>query len=180
MVDTLFSNNDLSTFLNMQEDLIRQKIQMGDVDDLIRKNPENVIEQLRNKYALEPVNTDWKEKDPKKTIQDDVMKVSFHITFTGDPRLLQYRPSHYRMETVLGTVCGPDRIDMEIVGQINRDDFKRELDRWRENLKFHLNNVNKDVNNFNQTLSAKIKSMIDMRIEQIRSADDEMASMGFS
>ena len=180
MVDTLFSDGDMFTFLDEQEDRIRQEIQAGGMDDLIRKDPENAIERLRDKYVLKPVRTDWEKKDPKRTIQDGVMKVSFHITFTGDPHLLQYRPSTYRMESVLGTVYGQDRITVEIAGHLGSGDFKREIEQWRGSLEFHLNNVNADAGNFNSTLPAKIKSMIDARAEQIRSADDEMGNMGFS
>lgn len=180
MVDTLFSNDDMFTFLNEQEDRIRQEIQAGGMDGPIRKDPENAIELLRDKYVLKPVRIDWEKKDSKRTIQDDVMKVSFHITFTGDPHLLQYRPSTYRMESVPGTVYGQDQIAREITGLIGREYFKRELERWQESMEFHLNNANSDADNFNRVLPAKIKSMIDARTEQIHSADDEMDDMGFS
>ena len=87
MVYTLFSNDDMFTFLDEQEDRIRQEIQTGGMDDLIRKDPENATEQLRDKYVLKPVRIEWEKTDPKRTIQDGVMKVSFYITFTGDPHL---------------------------------------------------------------------------------------------
>ena len=180
MVDTLFSNVDMYTFLDEQKDRIHQKIQTGGMDDLIRKDLENVVEQLCDKYVLKPVKIDWKKKDPKQTIYDDVMKVSFHITFTGDPNLLQYRPTTYRMESVPGTVYGQDRIVMEIAGRLGGNDFNHELERWQKSIEFHLNNANTDADNFNRALPAKIKSMIDARAEQIRSADAEMDSMGFS
>ena len=150
------------------------------MDDQIRKDPENAIEQLRDKYVLKPVRIDWEKKDPKRIIHDGVMKVSFYITFTGDPCLLKYQPSTYRMESVPGIVYGQDRITMEITGHFGRDDFKHELELWRKSLEFHLNNANIDANNFNRALPAKIKSMIDARIGQIHSADDEMDNMGFS
>jgi len=179
MNGTLFSNDDMSTFLGGHEDLMRQEIQAGYWDNIIQQEPENAIERLRDKYTLEQIKINWEKKDPKRTIHNDVMEVSFYITFTGDSSLLRYKPSQYRVESVPGTVYEQNRIAMKITGQLGMDDFKRELDRWRESLEFHLHNANADADKFNRALPTKIKSMLDVRTEQIRKADDEMVSMGF-
>ena len=175
----MFSDGDMFTFLDRQKDRIHQEIETGDMDDLIRKEPEKAVELLRDKYTLKLVKINWEKRDPERTIRDDVMEVSFHITFTGDPHLLQYRPRRYRMGSVPGIVDGQDRIAMVITGRLGKDDFQHEFERWQESLEFHLNSTNADADDFNRAMPTKIKSMIDVRAEQLRRADDEMGSMGF-
>lgn len=179
MVGALFSDGIMHTFLDEQRYNIRQEIQEGGMDDLIREDPENAIQQLCEKYTLQTVSIDWEKKNPKQATKDDVMKVSFHVTFTGDSRLLRRQPTQFRLEVVAGTIVKPNQIIVEIVGRLGRDDFKRMLERWQKSVEFHLNNANKDADNFNRTLPATIKPLVDARAEQLRKGDDEMSNMGF-
>ena len=127
MTGALFSSTKLDSFLEGRVHHIRQKIQAGDLDGDIRKDPKNVMETLRKEYELERVCISKKNVNQGHTCRGSTLTVLLYTTFKGDPRLLEYQPSSFK-ESVPGNV-ERDRIITEITGQLGRDDFKRMLAR---------------------------------------------------
>ena len=175
----LFSSGHMSAFLDQRRESIRQEIQRGDMDNAIRQDPENAIKQLHDKYALELVSINWENREAKQTIQDNMMTASFYIAFSGDPQILKYQPTTFRDEVVQGLVIR-NQISVDITSRIDGDDFKYKFEQWRDGLEYHLEHANQDADRFNRRLYLTIKSMVDVRAEQIHNADAAMAGVGFS
>lgn len=160
---------DLRSFLDKQVSDIRQRIQAGEFDDGIRKDPKSVIEKLRGEYEMELVSISPEDVPLEEKSQGNTMTVSFYTTFKGDPRLLEYHPSKYNMMSVPGKVDG-GRIVMEIPGQLG-DDFKYKREKWRKDLEHHSKMANGDADKFNRHLPVNITRMVGERLEQIREMD---------
>lgn len=89
MDNTLFSGKPLASVLDAQVDHIRQIVEAGDYDHMIRNNPLDIVETLRAQHTLERVQIKSEIAGQRQTIKNKLLCVSFRVPFTGDSRLLE-------------------------------------------------------------------------------------------
>lgn len=175
----LFSQGWLSEILDGLMDRMRREIEKGDRDEVIRQGTEHAVEQIYGEHVLELVRIDWSIRDKAQNIQNRELKVSFHVTFTGDRRLLQYRPSSYSGDGRLEGKLQGCEIRREIAGPLGMGYFKRELEQWRAAVKQQLRNVNEDARKHNKHLRTNITRLVDERAKQLDGGDNVADGLDF-
>ena len=181
MPDRLFSGGQLSDFLNRREGVM-YKDDMLKYDDAILNHADEVSARLRETYSLKTVavNRDGINVDREQDLDNEDLTVIFLVPFTGNQKLLEYKPSSYTSMGVEGEVQG-NEIICTLTGALSNeaDYFQRKFDRWFDNMKVWLDGANEQADDFNSSLHAKIKTNIADRAERIRRANAVMGGLDF-
>lgn len=175
MVNELFSYEDMESYLKRLLECIRKDVQMMDPDSISTKGLEVVIGTLYKKYVLKPVSVDREKVETTQTDKYGEWRISFSVPFTGDRDLLRCRPLPYQ-------IMESGRVDeyeivMEIEGKIGTTRFNFEA--WWQALVVNIGRANNKAEKFNNTLLVKIKYIVEARLDDARSAKDDMDRMGF-
>ena len=188
MPDRLFSGGQLSNFLSRRESEMYEDAILKDDDailkddDAILNHADEVSARLRETYSLKTVavNRDGINAEREQDPDNEDLTVIFFVPFTGNQKLLEYKPSSRTSMSVEGEVQD-NEIICTVTGALSNeaDYFQRKFDRWFDNMKVWLDGANEQADDFNSSLHAKIKTKIADRAERIRRADAVMGGLDF-
>ena len=150
--------------------------------DATPNSADEVSARLCENYSLETIQVDRKGTHPDREQDPDNedLSVVFSVPFTGDRKLLEHRPDSQTSVRVEGEIQD-NKIVVTVAGTLSEDTsyFQRKFNWWFNNMKMWLDGANKQADDFNGSLHAKIKVKIAERAERIRRANEMMSGLDF-
>ncbi|MCL5611863.1 MAG: hypothetical protein M1485_04820 [Chloroflexi bacterium] len=196
--ELLFASYDLSAVLQNQEHKTIQAIESFDPNRLLNTSLEDLADYFDSEYRVElitllsdQISVDQAEakvdvsRDQSRIIYDrsgpfylDGTRITFFVPYVGDKNLLYCRASTVNYNPPRAVVTKTeiqffyDRLDH------NAEAVKSSFDSDFYNLKQHLSWTEKDVNQFNEQLTQKIRQRLDSRRLKILNDQGLVASLG--
>lgn len=196
--ELLFASYDLSAVLQNQEHKTIQAIESFDPNRLLNTSLEDLADYFDSEYRVElitllsdQISVDQAEakvdvsRDQSRIIYDrsgpfylDGTRITFFVPYVGDKNLLYCRASTVNYNPPRAVVTKTeiqffyDRLDH------NAEAVKSSFDSDFYNLKQHLSWAEKDVNQFNEQLTQKIRQRLESRRLKILNDQGLVASLG--
>lgn len=195
-----FTNGSLSNFLDKNIELVRNKIRSEQDEYLNNINEEEYITHLTSIYCIEPleihleamyVTEDKKmiasERHPGGFFFDEGKSYErqiliYHLPTSGNINVIDYRPNPCLMWTVElereydGEV---DCLTFEIVNFNNDiETVKRRQDEITTNLRIQIENLNREVVAYNESLPGTIEQIIKQKKSEIIKKNDFLSTLG--
>jgi hypothetical protein len=192
----IFAQAALRDFLEGYFYQLKEEIGKEDKNKLLNTNEEEYIDYLVSQYTVEPIILAWDnvhvsdreemmdaERFPHEFFVSAGERykkqvISYHIPFTGLPRLLTLAPSTRLMWTAEISISG-NTISFDIINW--RDDpelIKREAESMINNIKSQLQNVTVEVQQYNTALRQKIEMEFRARKAQHLKQANLLGSLG--
>lgn len=195
----IFNNKDLDDYFNYFQRAMIQEIDGNPQNYILNVNEEQFISYLVDKFTVETleilfdqINISKYEKlipasrfpsggigfsvQPGKSYNKDIIR--YHIPFSGNSALFDYRPNSRPLATVNVLVIDDD-ICFDIINFYNdpnkienQANFKIEI------LRSNITNINREVDLFNNSLKSKASISFDKRKNQLLKSNDLMLSLG--
>ncbi len=174
----LFARAEFRSFLDGRKRQIENEIASEEKEYIMKFETEKYCEYLISKYSLDPLLLFIENKvllEPKETktrgrdIFGDSVRVpatefTLVILFEGDPDYFFYKPNHRiirrRKE---GLIRGNELNITFTVSDYSRTSIDKEIKDVIEDIEFHVNSLNKDIKNFNNSIGIFIKPRIEKR-----------------
>ena len=181
MQDRLFSEGKLSDFLNQLENKMYEDAMLKD-GDAASNGADEVSARLREKYSLKTaaVDRDGTHTKREQDLDDEELTVVFFVPFTGNQKLLECKPHSCTSMGVEGKIQD-NEIVFTVTDTLSKETeyFPRKFNLWFNNMQEWVNGANRQAEDFNNSLHAKIKAKIADRAERIRRANEVMSGLGF-
>jgi hypothetical protein len=195
----LFSDYDLRAVLDNQLKRVSDEVLKIDHRRFQTESDELLAALLASKLVVAPLELHFDDvsvdhADIKKDISNDFdrvvfdrsrptyvdgTRVTYHVPFSGDAKLLRCRPSSYTLNpprAVIGdrVLRFPyDRSDREITA--TKRDFEEDLGRLKQWLPW----VNQQVEECNASLEVKSQRFVQQRRSDLNKTKEDVASLGF-
>ncbi len=190
----LFYEHDLGDTLRARLAGIGAKVDPIPQDQFMNARPEDVVEHLVSELTIDPlvIYKDHAEMEQKETKIDVAswqdrnsfgdpgpiyvpgVAVTVTIPFTGDGQLWTFRPSRWQSVFPRGRVSparergvGHLYIDMAQPADEPVEHFKSRLDSELQSIRFYLEAQREQIDQFNASLRAAIRSAVDARRARI-------------
>jgi len=152
----LFSEGHLGEYLNqIKGDMTAEVRGLG--RDILSKNIVELTSSLVEKYKLNvPVLGDYKATVAEKD-------VSYAISFVGDEELFRYCPSTFSLNSPFASITRSS-ILIKLSKSLDSDRIKSSFRSELENLNSWLDNVKKDVDQFNKELVGLVNQLVSSRV----------------
>jgi hypothetical protein len=202
--DFLFSKGHLSDFLRKQFDKVGEEVRIIPKNQLLSAPKEEIVDHIISKLSIEPLEL-HEESMVMETSETTINVTGRHdrynfgqsepvlvpgtrviitIPFTGDPRLWQLRPSHWRSSFPMATVRYPDSrgtgyVDLivEEPSDIGPEKFKRIVDETLDDIKFYIENQKKEIEQQNATFLQLIERAVDERLDILEKQEGIVKSL---
>ncbi len=190
-----FSSGSLSDYLLSRSEQLIREVSSEDENQFLNMNETAYIDYLVEKFSIEQIHLDFK----KMSVTDEVRNVparlypndydvregrhykrqvvTFHIPFRGDKTLLRYLPT-LRIGIPPLLKQEEDEITFRV---INFDDQQRVQRGREENVRFlttHLNSIQQDVEEFNESLKSVAIEAVQQRKSEILRRRHVLESLG--
>jgi hypothetical protein len=103
----------------------------------------------------------------------------FVVPFTGDSRILRYRPSQYSASRPVALAVREDELQLCVDGRMEADQIRRGLDAQIQNIQQHLDWARADCERHNAQLRADVPGLVRQRREEAQAMRETQAQIGF-
>jgi hypothetical protein len=103
----------------------------------------------------------------------------FVVPFTGDSRILRYRPSQYSASRPVALAVSEDELQLCVDGRMEADQIRRSLDAQIQNSQQHLDWARADCERHNAQLRADVPGLVRQRREEAQAMRETQAQIGF-
>jgi hypothetical protein len=183
--ELLFNTNDLYGVIEIRKKEVNETIIEEEEDYLLNVGQEQYIMYLKDKFKIDPLVL--KLNDAEATVKEEQVRAEyfpqsffvrdgqtyprevyyFHIPFDGERDLLKCRPSTYTLSPPRAEVRGMDIIKRFIQFQEDIENINGEYKSFVDSLSNMVNNVNRDVDAYNNGLEDLIIRLFNERKAQI-------------
>jgi len=190
IVKKLFCQEDLDEYLNERmnsaiEEVSRipmdQDIDLSERATMIyRKSsvrPLVLYEEQETTEVIKKKKEDREWKEAGFPMTREVSLYLFSIPYTGDRRLFGCRPSCYYLSKPDGRV-GNETLTFEVELKGSKDRLKKEHDHELDNIIFHVENINKQVDGHNTRLRNYLQQEIPRRLKKEQEDIEEERELG--
>ncbi len=179
--------------LENQKSAIAKEVKQQNDDYILNVNKEEYIQHLISEFRIDPVEihkdqlsvSSHEEQIPAEMHSNDYFMdrgtsyardvLKFHLPFSGDEQLLKVRASSYSMSAPLITIEG-NCICFKIINfNLTPERIKQESDNIINSIISQNSNLERDLNNFNNSIEATVKQAFDMRKQQLLQKNDLMS-----
>jgi len=175
-------------FFHYSQDVLsnlRSKIQRTGREELVDEDA--FVEKMSSSHKLVEVSVDWDSmvalpdhREEESTYRDafgDTRRVvtpiyTFEVNYSGSSKLLEICPSSSRVVQIEVEVSS-DKFTFEIQG-----DDKGRLEQIKDGIKINVNNLNKELGNFNSQLEAAVRNAVDQRKQELAKHDEGLSAFG--
>ncbi len=188
----IFAEDNLQDFLIERRNRLRHEVDSEEKNQLLNYNETEYTEYLIGKYYLDPLVFHWdgvsvtdredevevsKERFLKKQLTKKQI-ITYHLPFSGSPKLLRFQPSSYITWTMEVSVR-ERAVCFDIVNWDN-DPSKvgREAATIQSRIKKLADEVNRDLKSFNSNLETFASRVFKERKEELLTQSDLLASLG--
>lgn len=193
--DLLFAKSDLRRALLHQESIIFSAIDKYSASKLLNTSTEDLVSHLFEKYKAEIIKLSESEitvdqQETNVNISGRTMwpddpqsvkgtKITFFIPFEGDKVLFEFQPSQFTLNPPRAKVSHHEIEFVYETTQHDSGEVKKQFDSDFGKLKQYLEWVTNQAEQFNQELSSKIRTRIEVRKEKLLNDQDLVSSLGF-
>lgn len=183
--ELLFNTSDLYRVIEIRKKEVKEAILGEEEDYILNVGREQYIMYLKDKFKIEPLVVRFGEVEA--TVREEQVRAEyfpnsffvrdgqtypkdvyyFHIPFEGERDLLTCRPSTYTLSPPRAEVRGMEIIKGCIQFSENVENINTEYKAFVDSLSNMVNNVNKDVDNYNAGLEDLIIRIFNDRKTQI-------------
>jgi len=184
MSQSYLFTKDLSGYLEIKKSEIKAEIEGLGEEYILNISEEDLVKSLEEKYILNPpifkkdeiyqldpedIDVEVAGKEQRLLYGRSSIKGTLFtiiIPFKGDGELFNYRPSSFFSVFPQGEIYGNELyLKYEIINH-NRENLKRMIEHDIKLIQSYLDNVKKDVDNFNNLLGNYIRNLITTRKEK--------------
>ncbi|WP_077319083.1 hypothetical protein [Virgibacillus proomii] len=183
--ELLFNTNDLYRVIENRKKEVKETILEEEEDYLLNVGQEQYIMYLKDKFKIEPLVLRFGEAEA--TVREEQVRAEyfpqsffvrdgqtyprevyyFHIPFEGESYLLKCRPSTYTLSPPRAEVRGMEIIKGYIQFNEDVENINIEYKAFVDSLSNMVNNVNRDVDSYNNGLEDLIIRLFNDRKTQI-------------
>ena len=193
----LFSRGSLQNYLQHRFEELRQAVQQKDENSLVIVNVSDYVEQLTSKYVIEtpivdvggvtrsdaPYQVIGRMHPPGFAVDPDQSYerrlLTLHFPFKGDWHLLEYMPlstiGSWRHKASIVLVPDQSEIRIHIIDFGDMDALKRRTDEVLRELRSIAEPLRHGVDQFNQTLEARVLKLVEERRDHIIKRREDLA-----
>lgn len=190
---TLFSSSELARFLEHKLCKITDAVNRWNEDTLLSWSEGDICERLEHQFLLEPLALDREgiTANPVKEGSTVVRQfgeearvrqtvVSISVPFTGDPQLLNLRPSTFTHSPPTATEHG-NELTIEWMGPLNSDaqQIRLGLDRQLDEIQRWINWSTAQVRAYNPSAKQRIINEIQARKARLLANRNIQGALGF-
>ncbi|MEV5843505.1 hypothetical protein AB0M32_16235 [Streptomyces sp. NPDC051985] len=189
----LFMRGELRSFLNHEMDNITHVVARWDEDSLLTTPERDICEELERKFFIDPLILDRngitadpvkegytvvREFDEDVRIRQTIVTIS--IPFTGDPVLLDLRPSQFTLSAPVANVVG-NELKLQWIGPLNHDpqQVRGNLDQQVAVIQKWVDWSSEQVKAHNDLAAQKIAAEVQARKGRVLANRNLQASLGF-
>ena len=195
-MDYLFSKYDLAGTLDKRTKKLREHINNLAEDYVLGVSESDLVEHLKQEYAIEPVTLGEPFISSSDEIDIDVshdpLRRSFHggpvhvkgmrihvrVSYTGDGQLFWFQPSHFTFSPPRAVVTN-EHLEFYFTGErLVGEGVKKELESTLGEIQGYLNQLREVCVAHNNSLEQKIGEMLRIRKERLLSNRQVVASIG--
>lgn len=175
----IFAEQEADEQLKRIHSSLRLAVENEQDSYILNVNEETFLDFLVDKFTIQPLEFHLDEmtiSTQEKNIPKDV--VTYHIPFSGDRRLLGWKPNPRILWTTSVDVSNGE-ISFEIINFHNAaESIKQEAERIIDSITSNHNHLLKQVKAFNNRLPSEAKQVFSSRKTQILQKNDLLASLG--
>lgn len=191
-----FSEYDCYSMLENQKSAISQAIKGQNDDYILNVNKEGYIQHLMAKFRIDPIEilrdqlsvSSHEEQIPAEMHPNDYFidrgtsysrdVIQFHLPFSGDQQLLKVRASTYSMSAPLITL-EDNCICFNLINfNLTPERIKQESDNIINSIVSQNAHLERDLNNFNNSIESIATQAFDARKQQLLQKNDLMSALG--
>ena len=205
--DYLFAEGDLGASLTAASEQIPGKIDQVPKDQFLASSEEELVNHFVSTLAVEPLelhedrmyleqsetqvdvagspDRDWGFPGRSGPLLVPGTEAKISIPFNGDIELWKLRPSTYRTTFPFGNASGPRT---EKTGTLvltltkphdkPQEEFKSDVDRLLDDIRFYVDNQRRDIETFNRDLPNQIRAAVSARRERLRKQEGLSEMLG--
>jgi hypothetical protein len=193
-VTELFASRDLQTELDETFRAVVIHIVQIRADEILGTPDQVIIEGLVGEASADCPQLDIDQVDQLPVVEfpQDVGQYGdgslitqlvprwrFVVPFTGDSRILRYRPSQYSASRPVALAVREDELQLFVDDRMEADQIRRGLDAQIQNIQQHLDWARADCDRHNAQLRADVPGLVRQRREQVQAMLDTQAQVGF-
>ena len=196
---TIFYKNSLDDYFNYFQRAMIQEIEGNPQNYILNVNEQQFISYLIDKFTIDTLDILFDDKSiskheklipaswfpgggigfsvqPGKSYKKDIIR--YHIPFSGNSALFDYRPNSHPLNTVDVLIIDDD-ICFDIINFYNdQNKIENQANFNIEILRSNITNINREVNLFNNSLKSKASISFDKRKKHLLKSNDLMFSLG--
>jgi len=182
-------------FDSYQEDIkyeIKREIKGCDKEYISKIETDKYSDYLISKYSIQPISISMEQKEllePQETETRDrnmfgesvmapATRYTLAIPFEGNSNYFYYRPNPYMITRHKEGIVIKNELHISFtISDYSKTNLKREIEEVIEDIKYHINSINKNVEEFNNTLGYFIKPLIEKRKKKLATVNSVMSGL---
>lgn len=200
MADLLFNRCDLGSVLASQEQAISKEVAALGENQLLNSSPVELCQYFVEKYTIDPVKIDEDriqadygdaQIDVSQRFEYAVFdrsgpayitgtRVALFVPFEGDKQLLDCQPSTFTYNPPRAIVRANSVVFVYDRTVSDAANIRNEFDRDLSSFKKYLSWIERDVNQFNESIEKKADRFISARREKLLHDRNIVESLGFA
>lgn len=187
----LFSDYDLRKVIENQIKEMASEVSSIDDNRLLNTSDDDMVSYLTKKYSIEPIvldesniTVDQTEKDIKvRDYGEEFVRKGtsniFYVPYSGDKDLFMCQASTFTHSPPIATVNEGELVMSFDSTNHDAEKLKNEFTRELEEIKRHIEWVNKDVEAFNSSVTDKARQILSDRKKRVLANMNLVSTLGF-